>query len=184
MENIIIKAARFAHAAHTGQRRKYTNRPYIEHPTRVACRVVLRDWATAENVAAAWLHDVVEDCPVSFAQVEVEFGEEVMKYVWWLTNPSKIVGGTRAARKKIDRDHLKQSPVCIQSIKLIDRIDNLREMLSAKEISESGLSMIGEGMSKGFRELYGRESIALVDALTAADPDLREECLCLAKTLI
>lgn len=61
--NKIIQAAQFAAQAHQGQARKYTGRPYIEHPGRVAARVmVLRDVAEPV-VCAAWMHDVLEDCP-------------------------------------------------------------------------------------------------------------------------
>ena len=65
-EDVVSRAAAFAKAAHESidQRRKYSNAPYIVHPEAVARTVssVTDDVAT---IAAAWLHDVVEDTPVT-----------------------------------------------------------------------------------------------------------------------
>ena len=56
----------FATAAHAaiGQKRKYSGDDYIVHPARVAS-IVTRHGGTDEMIAAAWLHDTVEDTDVS-----------------------------------------------------------------------------------------------------------------------
>ena len=70
--HIILKAAAFARRAHAGQRRKYNDRPYIVHPARVAGRVAAHPQATETMVAAAFLHDVVEDTPHALDEVSAE----------------------------------------------------------------------------------------------------------------
>ena len=64
MTDLVKKALEFASNAHNGQTRKYTGEPYIVHPIEVMelVREVIDD---PEVLAAALLHDVVEDCPVS-----------------------------------------------------------------------------------------------------------------------
>ena len=60
--DIVRKAQVYAMAAHAavGQRRKYTNDPYIVHPAEVAKIVAGVPGSTPDMVAAAWLHDVVK----------------------------------------------------------------------------------------------------------------------------
>ena len=72
--NVIIKAAQFARKAHGGQKRKFSNEPYIHHPARVAARAMLLPETTEALVCAAWLHDVVEDCGVSLQTLTEVFG--------------------------------------------------------------------------------------------------------------
>jgi len=159
--NLILKAAAFARQAHDGQRRKYNDRPYIQHPARVAGRVAARPQAT-EVMAAAFLHDVVEDTPRTLDEVSAEFGPEVARLVDELTNPSKGSKAPRRERKQTDRDHLAVVSVEAKVIKLLDRIDNLQEM--------------GDAPSN-FRRKYCEESRLLADVIGDADPELKAELL-------
>ena len=85
--NKILKAAEFATEAHEGQVRKYVNEPYVRHPARVAARVSLLPWATEEMVCAAYLHDTIEDCDVSYHDDLVpQFGKAVADLVDELTD--------------------------------------------------------------------------------------------------
>lgn len=70
--SIAVLAKEIAAAAHRGQVDK-AGQPYITHPARVAARVAGDEHA----VAAAWLHDVVEDTPVTLADLEDSFPTEV-----------------------------------------------------------------------------------------------------------
>lgn len=168
--SLIIKAAQFSAECHKHQTRKYTNRPYIEHPIRVAGKVAIQEWATEEYVAAAFLHDVIEDCGVTFAELDSKFGIYVASHVFALTNPSKDSKEKRIIRKQMDRDHISKAPDDIKRIKLIDRIDNLREM--------------GEA-DTDFLKLYLDETSLLLESINLTDDlsielqnliyDLREE---------
>jgi (p)ppGpp synthase/HD superfamily hydrolase len=75
-----------------------------------------------EVIAAAYLHDVVEDTSISGAEIAAEFGPEVAALVAEVTKP--IVKGNRAARKAAFRAHLAKSSYYGASIKLSDELDN------------------------------------------------------------
>lgn len=121
--------AQFAAKAHDGQLRKYgDNIPYITHPLRVASMIILHPSANENIVCAAIGHDLCEDTKTTSAQLIHEFGYDVFNMVWWLTNPSKKHPELkRAARKEMDRNHLKDAPRAAKLIKLADRLDNLRD---------------------------------------------------------
>lgn len=148
--SLILKAAALAAKAHEGQKRKYTNFPYITHPARVAGRVGILPGVTEEMVAAAYLHDVLEDTTVTKDEIELETNAQVAFYVDCMTNKSKDSGLPRAERKAMDRKHLSEVPFEIKQIKALDRMDNLLEMT---------------GASADFKKLYIEESLLLADAL-------------------
>jgi len=76
---LIEKAYQFALKAHVGQKRK-NGEPYINHSVETAR--TLMDWRLDEaTIAAGLLHDVVEDTPVTEAQLKEEFGEEISSLV-------------------------------------------------------------------------------------------------------
>lgn len=160
--NIILAAAELARRAHSGQKRKYNGRPYVEHPARVAARTAIHPGSTEEMVAAAFLHDVLEDTTVPPEEIEAKTSPKVLYFVEWMTNRSKKThpAANRAERKRIDRDRLAGAPGEVKIIKMIDRIDNLREM---------------DGADPGFGKLYGQESLLLVEALKEGDPGLAAE---------
>ena len=126
---LVEKARAFATAAHyaVGQTRKYTGEPYINHPSRVASTVstVTDDQAM---IAAAWLHDVVEDTQVPLSVVRSLFGDDVANLVDHLTDVSTPADGNRAARKEIDYRHTERASARAQTIKLADLIDNTQSI--------------------------------------------------------
>ena len=130
--NIVQKAQVYAMAAHASvkQLRKYTNEPYIVHPGEVASIVASVPGATQEMVAAAWLHDVVEDTGCTFTDVHMAFGIDITTLVGWLTDVSKPEDGNRARRKAIDREHTAQAPAAAQTVKLADLISNSRSIMA------------------------------------------------------
>lgn len=127
--NIIQKAKVFATAAHAavGQKRKYTFEPYIVHPTEVA-ELVATVTSNADMIAAAWLHDVIEDTQITEETIRVEFGDEVADLVMWLTDVSKPDDGNRSTRKAIDLEHTKNASINAKTIKLADIISNVRSI--------------------------------------------------------
>lgn len=120
---IIDRARALAERAHKGQVRKYTGEPYILHPAEVAGLIVSVDLPLGV-IAAAWLHDVVEDCGTTREQIAQEVGEGVAALVMEVTDVSKPTDGNRAKRKAMDRDHLANASPEGQSIKLADIISN------------------------------------------------------------
>jgi (p)ppGpp synthase/HD superfamily hydrolase len=119
----IAKSIAFAHEVHIGHRRKYTGEPYTYHLAAVA-NLVQEVSGTPEMVAAAWLHDTVEDTPTTIEDVKMQFGIEIAGLVQDLTDVSKPGDGNRKVRKEIDRAHLADASPAAKTIKLADLIDN------------------------------------------------------------
>jgi (p)ppGpp synthase/HD superfamily hydrolase len=127
-DDLVLRARRFAEEAHgaIGHRRKYSGRPYVEHLERVAARVA-RATGDPAAIAAAWLHDVVEDTPATHADIEREFGARVAELVRALTDV-ELEFGSRPARKIADRTRLESAPPPAQTVKLADLIDNAHDI--------------------------------------------------------
>ena len=163
---IVEKARTFAVAAHAAaaQLRKYTNEPYIVHPREVA-QIVGTVPHSYEMLAAAWLHDVVEDTGVTIEVIREEFGTDVAELVGWLTDVSRPEQGNRATRKAIDRAHTAMAPKDAQTIKLADIISNCT---SIKEHDAE------------FAKVYFEEKRLLLEVLTKGDSELLDR----AKALV
>ena len=129
--NIVERARIFATAAHAavGQKRKYTGEDYIVHPAEVVNILLTVPGITYAQLAAAYLHDVVEDTGVTIEQVAAEFGSEVAELVGWLTDVSKPTDGNRKVRKAIDRKHTANAPAAAKTVKLADLISNTRSIV-------------------------------------------------------
>lgn len=126
---MIERAEFFAAGAHmaVGQKRKYSGEDYIVHPLEVA-NIVSSVPHTDEMIAAAFLHDVVEDTEVTIEQIDSMFGPKVAKMVEDLTDPPKSVGN-RATRKKMTRERLAKAGPEVKTIKLADLISNTRDIV-------------------------------------------------------
>ena len=157
--DIVRKAQVYAMAAHAavGQKRKYTGEPYIVHPAEVASIVASVPGATPDMVAAAWLHDVIEDTGCTFTDVHMAFGIDIATMVGWLTDVSKPEDGNRARRKAIDREHTAQAPAEVQTIKLADLISNSRSIMQH---------------DPEFARVYLEEKRLLLEVLTRGDAGL------------
>ena len=152
------KALVFATAAHAavGQLRKYTHEPYIVHPIEVA--EIVRSVAGSDaQIAAALMHDVVEDTGVTLELVRKEFGDEVADLVGWLTDVSRPDHGNRAARKAVDRAHSAAAPAAAQTVKLADLISNTRSILEHDQ---------------KFAKTYLEEKRLLLEVMTKGDSTL------------
>ena len=123
-------AHRFAYGKHgeINQVRKYTGEPYIVHPAAVV-KLVSGVPHTEEMLAAAWLHDTVEDTDTTIEEIQSEFGKEVAELVEMLTDVSKPEDGNRTIRKALDRHHLAEASPEAKTIKLADLIDNSRSII-------------------------------------------------------
>tara|TARA_R110000850_G_scaffold45685_6_gene115338 strand:+ start:1038 stop:1610 length:573 start_codon:yes stop_codon:yes gene_type:complete len=116
-----IHARMYATRMHEGQFRKYSNLPYITHPIAVANIVRINIPNFDYNmIAAAYLHDVVEDTSSSIDDIMCTFGDDIAMLVACLTKVSKKSDGNRPARVSIDQQHLANAPTRAQLIKLAD----------------------------------------------------------------
>lgn len=128
--NLIERAKIFSINAHRSiaHKRKYTDEPYHVHPERVA-NLVATVTSDAEVIAAAWLHDVLEDVSPRNSNFNEDairqlLGDRVLQLVLEVTDVSKPENGNRAKRKAIDREHLSKASDDGKTIKLADLIDN------------------------------------------------------------
>lgn len=113
----------FAHGS-IGHKRKYTGEPYNVHLAEVA-EIVQSVGGNKYQIAAAWLHDTVEDTWVESWMIRALFGWVVGELVHGLTDISKPNDGNRKVRKEMDRIHYwTQSPE-VKTIKIADNISNL-----------------------------------------------------------
>ena len=151
MESLAQTALVFATAAHAavGQMRKYTDDPYIVHPIRVATTVA-KFGGTDEMIAAAYLHDVVEDTGVSIDDIQDMFGPVVARIVDGLTDVSVPEDGNRAVRKAMDRQHSADASYEAQFVKCADMMDN------ASDIGDNDPS---------FNVVYRKEMVLLLEVL-------------------
>lgn len=130
MNRLVRMAKLFAQAAHgaTGQVRKYTGEPYIEHPAEVVA-LLKRAGVTDDAVlAAAWLHDVVEDTRIDCQTLRRVFGPFVWYLVRDLTDVTTLADGNRATRKAIELDRIRHAHPMARTVKLADLISNTRSI--------------------------------------------------------
>jgi hypothetical protein len=134
MSNLIEQASDYATKAHQriDHRRKYSNKPYHVHLKSVA-ELVAQVSDDEEMIAAAWLHDTVEDTPATLEDIEGQFGQAVAELVEELTDISRPSDGNRAKRKAIDRAYLAQASPRAKTVKLSDLIDNCRDITKHDE---------------------------------------------------
>lgn len=162
MKNDLVSRAKvYAVEAHSriNHRRKYSLEPYDVHLKDVA-DIVSTVTDDEEIIAAAWLHDVVEDTPATFLDLEKEFGHQVAQLVSEVTDVSSPVNGNRATRKALDRAHLAKASWRGKTIKLSDLIDNCRDICSHDpefaKVYLTEMSGLLEVLSDGHPVLYSK----------------------------
>lgn len=155
------QALEFATRAHGDQQRKYTMEPYVEHVKRVA-ETVRTVPHTPEMIAAAYLHDVVEDTPVTIEEVEERFGKKVASLVHELTDEyikEKYPHLNRKHRKEREVKRQAEMSPEAKTIKLADVIDNTLDIVRN---------------DRHFARKYLPEMDALTKVLKEGDPVLFE----------
>jgi len=162
---LIREAAAFATEAHKGQKRKFTDKPYIDHPREVAAAVIKycneKDVPSEMAIAmasAAWLHDVVEDCGVKRMTIYDKFGDLVGDLVCGLTCASLGSNDLRETRKRMDCEAIAKAQPPVKQIKMFDIIFNCRGMLDCPD--------------PRFRRLYAKEKHQMLSVIRDADEGL------------
>jgi len=148
MNDLTKKAYHFAVMAHTGQVRR-GGEPYIFHPMGVALQVakVVED---TDMIAAALLHDVIEDTRITKEDLTVEFNENIANLVQELTIDQKqkeILG----KKVYLGIEILKMTDEALL-IKLADRFHNVRDLITLDDIE--------------FIKLYYKETIYILEKLS------------------
>jgi GTP diphosphokinase / guanosine-3',5'-bis(diphosphate) 3'-diphosphatase len=125
--DLLARAFRFAAKAHVGQQRR-SGEEFIQHPysvARICAELQLDDW----TIAAALLHDVVEDTDVTLDEVTAEFGEEIAQLVDGVTKLTRV---SFQSREQAEAENYRKMILAMAQdpgvilIKLADRLHNLR----------------------------------------------------------
>src|SRR5215204_2356077 len=125
--DLIARAFRFAAAAHEGQQRR-SGEEFIHHPYSVA-RICAELQLDDETIAAALLHDVVEDTDVTLDDVKAEYGDEIAQLVDGVTKLTRV---TFQSREQAQAENYRKMVLAMAEdlrvifIKLADRLHNLR----------------------------------------------------------
>lgn len=147
LEDIVKRACDFATIMHQGQMRKDGKTPYINHPIKTAEYVSQIENLPykKELVAAAYLHDTIENTEATITDIENHFGSFIASLVNELTSNKQLqdlIGKTTYLKLKM-RDMSDLALV----VKLCDRLANVSDLINAEE---------------DFRRKYQKETIEII----------------------
>lgn len=147
--DMVKRAMQLASFAHKDQ--KYGTRPYVTHLADVVARVktITQD---PEIIAAAWLHDIIEDTQTTYGDIEREFGENVAKMVWAVTG----VGQDRAAKMANAIEKIAQTP----GSELVKSADRLSNASASKEEKKMKLYQRYKDEHKDLSPVLGNNELA------------------------
>ncbi len=122
----IDRAIVLAAEAHSGQTRD-GGEDYIAHPIRVKYRLIEHGFTDENMLAAAVLHDTIEDTYLSYSDILSNFGDEIADIVREVSSDMRY---TKAERREEELDHARNMSFDAAFIKIADSIDNLSDMHS------------------------------------------------------
>ncbi len=170
---LISSAAAFAARRHAAQTWKDGRTPYLVHLADVAD--LLSQTSAADDaalIAAAWLHDVVEDGHATPEQLETEFGPDLRSLVCELTDDMSLPAQVRKQRQV---DEIAGKSRRARLLKLADKVSNLGEVARA----------LPPGWSADDRRAYAQWGRKVVDAgCRGLDAELERRFEQLASTLL
>lgn len=164
------KAVTFAAVAHCGMTRKGNRIPYLTHPVEAAA-IVAEITDDEELIAAAVLHDVVEDTEITLQEIQEYFGERIAYYVstesedkrpdlpsedTWMLRKEETIG---FLREEADRN--------AQILALADKLSNMRSI-------ERDVRVLGDGLWERFHQKDKAVQGWLYRAIANALSDLKE----------
>ncbi len=160
---LVLRAARFAAWKHRDQRRKGRGAvPYINHPLDLAHVLWFEGAVTdPEILAAALLHDTLEDTQTTLQELQGEFGERIAGIVMEVTDEPTI---NWRARKKLQISRARLASLEAKQVKLADKICNLRSMVSSPP----------NGWTVERQRAYFDWSKEVVDQLRGANSELEQ----------
>lgn len=144
----VHEAYEFAKRKHEGQVRKFSELPYFTHPKYVA-RVIEQLTKDEDLVAAALLHDVLEDTDATYEELHREFGKTVASLVQELTNDKSVKGKDKAIYLSSKMAAMTSGAL---TIKLADRFHNV-------------LFLESDDVSVSFKKKYWNETRIIMSSL-------------------
>ena len=186
----INKAFQYAYDGHNGQNRK-SGEPYITHPLHVALYLCELNF-DKETIAAALLHDLIEDTDISYDDLKKEFGEEVADIVDGVTKLDKI---KYSSNEEAKADAIRKMVIAMSKdirvliLKLADRLHNIQtieyhqDWKQEKIANETlyvyaplahrlGFQSIKHVLEdKSFKILHANQDKEIKDMITETNPD-------------
>jgi (p)ppGpp synthase/HD superfamily hydrolase len=129
MSILIKKAADIAAVAHKGQERKQGRVPYIAHPAAVAI-ILARHGFSEEVIAAALVHDVLEDTDFPESELRAAMGEEVMAIIGAVTNDDSL---SWEEKKQKYIESVRAGSEEVKAVATADKIHNMQDLLETYE---------------------------------------------------
>lgn len=180
---VFFRAVDFANQAHfnaklpLGQRRKSSTDPYIVHPMRVGY-LALDAGMSVNAAAAAILHDVPEDTLVTMDEIYQNFPQETADIVklltkWW---GDDISADEKAANNAIYYAGIMTNQDAI-NIKMLDRVDNLRDMLLLLPKQTRWVTKYIGKTDKEFERIYAASNNEVIQVLFKGTCDLVKQRL-------
>lgn len=157
------RAATYAQKAHEGQTRKFTGAPYYTHVERVAALVAART-DRPELIAAAYLHDTMEDCGVTYETLAQHFGHPVANIVHALTNDDTRKKQLGKVRYMIDKLTAMNPDALL--VKLCDILNNITETQSRHQADN--YIVILDGILSNPPPVWNKTHADLADQILAA----------------
>ena len=186
----INRAFQYAYDGHNGQNRK-SGEPYITHPLHVALYLCELNF-DKETIAAALLHDLIEDTAISYEDLKKEFGEEVADIVDGVTKLDKI---KYSSNEEAKADAIRKMVIAMSKdirvliLKLADRLHNIQtieyhqDWKQEKIANETlyvyaplahrlGFQSIKHVLEdKSFKILHANQDKEIKDMITETNPD-------------
>ncbi len=158
---LLLEALAFAAHKHRRQRRKDRHAsPYINHPIALATLLVSEGGVgDPEVLAAALLHDTIEDTRTTYEELEAAFGRRVARTVLEVTDNKRL---RKQTRKRLQIEHAAGLSRGAKLVKLADKICNLRDLRSRPPV----------GWDKWRRREYFDWAKQVVDGLRGVNPRL------------
>jgi (p)ppGpp synthase/HD superfamily hydrolase len=125
--SLLETATRIAVRAHASQKRKEGNLPYISHPVMVALKIAKYDFSD-EVIAAALVHDVLEDTDFGAGNLKNELGEEVFEIVQAVTNDDTL---SWEDKKLHYIETVRNGPEGAKAVATADKVHNMESLLLA-----------------------------------------------------
>jgi guanosine-3',5'-bis(diphosphate) 3'-pyrophosphohydrolase len=134
--SVVLAACAFAAKKHHGQFRKGADHvPYINHPIAVANLLTNEANITdASTLAAALLHDTIEDTATTGHELQAAFGQHIASIVAEVTDDKNL---PKQRRKDLQIENASRLSEQAQLVKLADKICNLRDIIAAPPVDWS-----------------------------------------------
>ena len=145
-------AVEFARERHAGQRRRADDAPFVLHPIEAAS-ILERSGYPDHVVAAAVLHDVLEDTEAERPELEERFGPEVAELVVTVSDDPSITDPE--AQKDDVRERVRRAGGYAQAVYAADKISKVRELrtMMARSVADDSLAVRRERYRKALRML-------------------------------